>query len=206
MKKILFPNLKKRNFIICMSAPAGTGKTSIAEKLLEDSKLNISKFTTCTSRKKRDGEVDGSCYHFLTRKEFENDIKKGAFLEWEENHGNLYGIRKDDLERELKNDKNQLLVIDIKGSFSVMDIFPENTILLVVLPPSFEELEKRLKVRGKIEQKELETRLETARKELKICQDSFDKINYLVVNDDFGSAIDEIKSIIVAEQLKVVNY
>jgi len=206
MKKVLFPNLKKRNIIVCMSAPAGTGKTTIAEELLKDTKLNISKFTTCTSRLKREAEVDGSCYHFLSRDEFEKGISQGAFLEWEENHGNLYGIRKSDIERELKSDKNLLLVIDIKGSFSVMDIFPDDTILLVVLPPSFEELEKRLKVRGKIDKKELETRLETAKKELKICQDSSDKINYLVVNDDFDCAVDEIKSIIVAEQLKVVNY
>jgi len=188
---------RKKGVLFVLSAPSGAGKTTVAEAvtpLVGDIKRSVS-FTT---RRRRNDEVDGVDYHFVDQETFGKMIDNDDFLEWAEVHGNRYGTTYESIQRITEVEKcDMLLVIDVQGAESLrkknLDFCG-----VFLLPPSLEELEKRLVKRGGISEVELKTRLSNARYEL-LSRELFD---YLVVNDTLDAAVDQLRCVITAERLR----
>ena len=180
-----------KGFVYILSAPSGTGKTTIGQRLLAELPF-LERVITATTRPPRPGERHGVDYYFLKEEEFLKRIREGFFLEWAKVYSYYYGSPKSEVERILSKGKDALLIIDVQGAFQVKRRLP-NAITIFLLPPSFEELKRRLQKRG---EKELHKRLDWAKKELP-CAKSFD---YVVVNDVLDRAVEEIKSIMIANR------
>ena len=158
---------KSRIFII--SAPSGSGKTTICNRVVERVE-NLIESISLTTRRPRSGEEHAKDYHYVSPEEFKEEIKKENLLEWEENFGYFYGTPKDLVVNNLKEGKDVLLSIDVKGAKKVKNIILETT-LIFIKPPSFEELSRRLKTRNTDNEKEIETRLNLAEKEIEASKD-----------------------------------
>ncbi len=185
--------------LFILSAPAGGGKTTIAQLLLKEIP-NLYKITTCTTRKPRKGEVDGKDYYFLSTEEFEEKIKQGEFLEYAKVHGNYYGTPKSEVERLINEGKDVLLIIDVQGMMQIKGkIRPMTTIFLI--PPSFDELINRMRKRGDSEE-EIKKRIETAKREIPLWKE----YDYIVINDVLLEAKDNIKRIILAHRNKTERF
>ena len=166
-----------------ITGPSGVGKGSLVKKLLERNKefwLSIS----ATTRKPREGEIDGEHYFFLERDHFEKLVKENGFLEWAEFAGNLYGTPRSEVLSQLEQGKQVLLEIELEGARKVRQSFPE-AFQLFIAPPSLEELERRIRGRETEEEKSINMRLRRAQDELK-AKGEFDE---LIVNDDFEEAL-----------------
>ncbi|MGN1125610.1 MAG: guanylate kinase, partial [Candidatus Gastranaerophilaceae bacterium] len=151
----------KKLFVI--SGSSGVGKGTIIKRFLEknpDFKLSIS----CTTRAKRAGEKHGVNYYYLTREEFKNAVNRGEFLEWAEFSGNCYGTNQKFVQDCLDNDENLLLEIDTQGALQVKEKM-QNAVLIFILPPSIEELERRLRGRGTESEEAIQKRLNTVKSE-----------------------------------------
>jgi len=181
--------MKGKIFVI--SAPSGTGKTTI-QKLLLEAIPSLKSITTCTTRKPRIGEKNGIDYKFLTEKDFKEKIKNGEFLEYANVYGNFYGTPKKEVMEKLKKGENVLLVIDTQGGMSVKKIFPD-AILIGILPPSAKEQEKRLKKRGDVNEEEIKRRLEAAKEERKTLLKYY---NYRVIKKEIKETVEKIKKFI----------
>ncbi|CUT00338.1 guanylate kinase [Candidatus Kryptonium thompsonii] len=154
-----------RGKLIVVSAPSGSGKTTIAKKILE--KFPFMKFSvSATTRPKRNGEVDGKDYFFLSREEFEKKIQNGELLEWEEIYGNYYGTLKSVVESALKNGDILVFDVDVNGAISIKEKFPEDSVLIFIKPPNMETLKERLKRRKTESEEQIKRRLERVPMEL----------------------------------------
>jgi guanylate kinase len=180
-------------FPIILSAPSGSGKTTIAKTLLTRRK-DIGYSVSCTTRAPRQGETDGIDYFFLSRKEFLAKREEGEFAESAEVHGNLYGTLRSEVLRVLHEGKHVLMDIDVQGSVQFTRVFPQS-VTVFVLPPSAEVLLERLKRRQTESVQELADRLQSALQELQ----SVDEYEYVVVNDDLEQAVQRVCSIVDAE-------
>lgn len=170
-------------------APSGAGKSSLVAALLErDPSIQLSISTT--TRAPRPGETHGREYHFVSRPAFEAMIGRGEFLEHAEVYGNLYGTSRTWIEDQRKAGADVLLEIDWQGARSVKKIFPD-MIYIYILPPSIEELEQRLTKRGKDSAEVIQRRLSEAREDLKHVH----KADYVIINQDFGVALDDLTAI-----------
>ena len=175
--------------LFVISGSSGVGKGTVIKEFLKrnpDFKLSVS----CTTRKPREGEVHGKNYFFLSREEFEACIKRNEFLEWAEFSGNLYGTQRPYIEEKLAQGKNLILEIDTKGALNVKKIIPE-AILIFILPPSFEELEARLRGRHTETEESIQKRLESTKLELENSK-NFD---YQIVNDSIENAVNCLEKI-----------
>lgn len=179
--------------LFILSAPSGTGKSTVAGKLLQQLE-GIRRVVTATTREPRPGEKPGVDYIFLTREEFEKGIKEGRFLEYANVYGNYYGTPRDQVERNLEEGYDSLLVIDVQGAFKVKSMYPD-AVSIFLLPPSLEELRRRMISRG-YRDKNAQVRLETARGEIP-CARRFD---YIIINDFVDRAVEQVKSIILASR------
>ena len=175
--------------LFVLSAPSGTGKTTVAEKLIREVS-GIKRVVTATTRPKREVEREGVDYIFMSREEFERGIKDGIFLEYASVYGNYYGTPKEQVKKVLEEGFDALLVIDVQGAKSIKDKLPES-ILIFLLPPSLEELKRRLITRGYAEENLLE-REKKVEAEI-ACARHFD---YIVVNDFLDKAVEAIKHIV----------
>ncbi len=182
---------KGRLFIL--SGPSGVGKGTVRARLFEklpDLVYSIS----CTTRKPREGEKDGIQYRFINEETFESYIQKGLFLEWAQVHDHLYGTLKSDVERELNRGNSVVLEIDVQGALQVRGKI-KDSVMIFILPPSMEELKRRLTRRGTEEEESLLTRLHNASEELSLsCQ-----YDYAVVNDRVERAAAELTEILKKE-------
>ncbi|WP_161847593.1 guanylate kinase [Athalassotoga saccharophila] len=186
-----------RGLIFVMSGPSGAGKTTIVKMAL--SQIEGMEFSVSyTTRPKRENEVEGVDYFFVDEKTFRELIKKGEFLEWAEVHGHLYGTSKKFVEERLEKGKNLLLDVDVKGALNIKKIYKDG-IFIFVAPPSFKELKERLLKRHTESKDDFEKRIEDAKFELS----QISKFDYLIVNREINTAVKELVSIIIAEQLKV---
>jgi guanylate kinase len=179
-----------------VSAPSGTGKTTVVEKLVQvvpDLALSRS----YTSRVKREGEHDGVDYNFITRARFEAMVADHAFVEWADVFGNLYGTCAADADRELASGRDLVLVIDVQGARQVRAC-RSGTIGVFVLPPSFEVLERRLRGRSKDSDEAIRRRLATAREEIAAVAE----YDYVVVNDELDACVDRLRAIVLAERAR----
>ncbi len=187
---------KLKGLLIVISAPSGTGKTTLVHMLLKefpDLEFSVS----YTTRPPRPGEVDGKDYHFVDRKTFERMIEEGDFLEWAEVYGNLYGTSRTQVLRALNEGRDVILDIDTQGALQVKKNFPE-AVLIFILPPSLKELERRLRSRGTDDEETIERRLKIAREEIRRAP----LYDYIVVNDVLEVAYENLRSIIRAEKLR----
>ena len=180
-----------------MSAPSGTGKTTVAERLVGHlSDLVLSR--SYTSRAARVGEEDGVDYHFVARDRFEAMIAAGEFLEWADVFGNLYGTCGPETERLLSSGRDVVLVIDVQGAQQVRECGLA-FVSIFVLPPSFAVLEQRLRGRSKDSDAAIRRRLEVASSEVS----SYHDYDYVIVNDELDHAVDALRAIVVAERARV---
>jgi len=177
--------------LIIISAPSGTGKTSVIHRLLEKYPQMIHS-VSWTTRPKRDVEIDGKDYHFIDHAEFQKGIKEGLFAEWAGVHNWFYGTPKGPLEKWLQEGKEVLLDLDVQGGTRLKKLFTEKAISIFLLPPSVEELERRLSQRKTDSKKEREIRLENAKKEM-IYKDQYD---YQVINEKLEQAVREVEKIL----------
>ncbi len=176
-----------------VSAPAGCGKDSILEKALSKD-INLTYSVSATTRSMRAGETEGISYYFKSREDFENMIKDGELLEHTEYCGNYYGTPKQTVEEILSDGKNVVLKIEIEGAGNVKKMLPE-AVLIFILPPSMEELSRRLHKRGTEDEETIQKRLKQAETEIS-CANSYD---YVIVNGDLDSAVNDFVSIVKAE-------
>ncbi len=187
---------RSRGLLFVVSAPSGTGKTTVVERLVQIfPDLGLSR--SYTSRAMRAGEQDGVDYNFITRERFEAMIEEDAFLEWADVFGNLYGTGKADAEGELDEGRDLVLVIDVQGARQVRS-HGANAIGIFVLPPSFEALEHRLRGRSKDSEEAIRKRLATARREIRAVAE----YEYVIVNDELDACVDRLRSIVLAERAR----
>ena len=184
-----------RNVLIVLSGPSGVGKGTIA-KLLVQRNPNLSLSISCTTRQPRDGEVDGREYFFIDKTEFKNKIKQKGFLEYSEHFENFYGTPKDFVMQSLK-EKDVLLEIDVNGGLNVKKSYPK-AVLIMLAPPSVEEIRNRLIKRQTEDEDKIELRMKRIDYELE-KQKFYD---YTVVNDDLITAVQDIEAIIKLEKIK----
>ncbi len=178
--------------LFIVSAPSGTGKTTLVERLVEGVP-NLKMSRSYTSRPARAGETDGVDYNFVTRERFEAARAGGEFLEWAEVFGNLYGTAAADTERVLAAGTDLVLVIDVQGARKVRGRRTD-AIAVFVMPPSLEVLEQRLRGRSKDSDAAIRRRLEVARAEV----EAFVEYDFVVVNDELHDAVDRLRSIVMA--------
>jgi guanylate kinase len=185
--------------LFIVSAPSGTGKTTLVEKLVQNlPDLTMSK--SYTSRSARAGEAEGVDYNFISRERFEAMIAQGEFLEWADVFGNLYGTAAIETDRCLSTGHDLVLVIDVQGARQVRRLRP-SSVGMFVLPPSFDALERRLRGRSNDSESAIARRLEVARQE--VC--CFLDYDYVVINDRLDSAVERLKSIVLAERARLVH-
>jgi len=177
-----------RLFII--SGPSGAGKSSLCKEILGQCP-NLHLAVSCTTRNPRPGEKNGREYHFLDTQTFEIQSAQGAFLEWANVHGNMYGTRQSDVEALMANGCDVLLEIDWQGARQVAEKIPE-AVRLFILPPSIEALRQRLVSRGQDDVDVVERRVAAAEAEMSHA----DEAHYCVVNDDFVLALKRLLGII----------
>ena len=181
--------------LFVISAPSGTGKTSLIQAILEDSAATNTKLgISCTTRKERPKEINGVSYFFITNKKFKDKIKNKELLEYAEVYGNLYGTPKDWVLSVLSKGENVLLELDTQGALQVKESFPESKTIFII-PPSYEDLAKRLELRAQDSDEEILRRLKEAKKEVNVGKD-FDQI---VVNNDFEETLNDLKQFIFRE-------
>jgi guanylate kinase len=187
----------RRGLLFVVSAPSGTGKTTVVERLVQVTP-DLALSRSYTSRAVRAGESDGIDYNFITRRRFEEMVAADAFLEWADVFGNLYGTCAADAERELAAGRDLVLVIDVQGARQVR-LRCTDTVNIFVLPPSFAVLEQRLRGRSKDSEEAMQRRLQTAREEVAAVLE----YDYVVVNDELEKCVERIRSVVIAERARL---
>lgn len=189
--------MMSKGILFVVSAPAGCGKDTILEEvLLRNDNLFYS--VSATTRAMREGEKEGVSYFFKTRDEFEEMIANAQLLEYTEYCGNYYGTPKQAVMDMLEQGKDVILKIEIEGAANIKKMFPDAA-LVFILPPSMNELSRRLHKRGTEDEATIQRRLETARNELEFAKN----YDYAIVNGDLGKAIDDFMTVIAAEKFAV---
>mgnify|MGYP001407319094 FL=1 len=190
--------IKKEGVLLVISSPSGTGKTTICKKLLEYDK-NIHLSVSVTTRKKRKNEVEGIDYYFRSKKDFLNLKSQNSFIENAFVFENYYGTLKSEVLEQLENGIDVLIDIDWQGTRQITQAMKGNLIKIFLLPPSIDELKKRLSKRNSDSIKEINFRMSKALKEIK----HFDEYDYVLVNDNLDSTFQKILKIIEAERMKL---
>jgi guanylate kinase len=186
-----------RGLLFIVSAPSGTGKTTVVRRLVETTP-DIRMSCSCTSRAPRPGEREGVDYHFVTSERFAAMRDAGEFLEWAEVFGELYGTRAADTEQSLAAGQDLVLVIDVQGARKVRQRGVPS-IGVFLLPPSLEALEDRLRRRSQDPEIQIRRRLEVAQQEVAAYPD----YDYLVINDGIDACVDRLRAIVLAERARL---
>jgi len=176
-----------------MSAASGAGKTTLKDLVIKDFP-DIKYSISATTRKPREGEIDGVHYFFKTKEEFEQMIKDNALVEYNLVHGNYYGTPKSFVEKTLAEGNRVLFDIDVFGKINFDKVYPDATGIFI-MPPSDEELERRLRGRGTDSEEVIQLRLANAKKEIEFAKTN-GKYEYTIINDDLQKAADELRAIL----------
>lgn len=179
----------KAGKLIVFSAPSGTGKSTIAKRLLAETP-NLFFSVSATTRPVRGGETDGVSYHFLSKPEFESKIASGAFIEYSEHFDNYYGTPKETTDAALHAGKHLLLDLDVNGALNVKRLYGKQSLLIFIKPPSLAVLRERLSGRKTESEESLKLRLERA--EYEMSQSG--RYDVAVVNDDLETAVSAVKA------------
>lgn len=183
--------------LIVLSGPSGVGKSTVRKALFSKKGHNLVYSVSMTTRKPREGEVDGVDYYFVSKEEFKRRIKEDKFLEYAEFVGNYYGTPKDKVEQQLDEGHEVVLEIEVEGALQVRTKMPE-AVFIFLVPPGKQALFDRLTVRGTEDEVKINERVEKAKREFLLAH----KYDYIVVNDDVDNAADRIMAIIRAEHAK----
>ena len=183
--------------LIIISAPSGAGKTSLARALIANND-NVMMSISHTTRSKRAGEEEGKDYFYVSQKSFLSMVSDGVFLEYAEVYGNFYGTSRLAVEEMLEQGKHVLLDIDWQGARKVRDLMPD-AVSVSVLPPSVDELERRLRSRGSDSESVIQSRMRQAYDEMAHCRES----SFIILNDDFNQALDDLSLILSGESDKI---
>jgi guanylate kinase len=187
--------------LIVIAAPSGCGKTTIAKAMLK--KYPAILFSvSATTRPMREGEENGKDYFFLTKAEFEERIRIGDLVEWEEIYGHYYGTLKSEINRALQQGHVMLFDVDVKGALSIRRHFPDDSVLIFIKPPSFEVLKKRLENRNTENPETLKRRLDRVPMEMEQGK----QFDCQVVNEDLTNAINEVDEIVRKKSRIVMNH
>lgn len=186
-----------RGLLIVLSGPSGAGKGAV-RSLLQQSRSEIGYGVSVTTRPKRAGEADGVSYHFVTREEFERRVANQEFVEWAEVYGHLYGTPRQPIEDWLAAGQDAIVEKDIQGALALKEHYPD-AVYVFILPPSLDELRRRIACRGTESPEARQQRLESASEELGYV----DRYDYAIVNDDLDEAARRLEAIIVAEKCRV---
>ena len=182
-----------KNKLFVMSAASGAGKTTLKDLVIKDFP-DIKYSISATTRKPREGEIDGVHYFFKTKEEFEQMIKDDALVEYNLVHGNYYGTPKSFVEKTLAEGNRVLFDLDVFGKVNFDKVYPDATGIFI-LPPSDEELERRLRGRGTDSEEVIQLRLANAKKEIEFAK-THGKYEYTIINDDLQKAADELRAIL----------
>ncbi len=190
------PPLDLPGNLFVVAAPSGAGKSSLVRALLaREPGLAVS--VSHTTRAPRGAELDGREYHFVSEATFRDMVMHGAFFEWAEVHGNLYGTSRPAIEQRLGAGEDVVLEIDWQGALQIKRLFP-GAVLVFILPPSWDELQKRLRGRGEDAEAVIATRLANAREEVAQAP----RFDYLVINAVFDEALADLRAVVHAQRLK----
>ncbi len=196
-------NLRTRGCLMILSGPSGCGKTSLTEHLMKDDPSLIQSISS-TTRKPRDGEVEGFNYNFIDKIKFDAMASSGQMLEFTEIYGNYYGTPKKQIEDAISSNKDIIFDIDAYGAAIIKQKMPKDCFTIFILPPSIDELKKRLISRNKDSEETIERRVNNAKYEI----EQIKHYDYIVQNIDLETAVSQLKAIRIAEKLKrerVVN-
>lgn len=185
--------------LVVISGPSGAGKGTICEKLLTEMD-NLKVSVSATTRKPRQGEIEGKSYYFIDEEEFINRIKNDDFLEYAKVYGNYYGTPKKEVFKQLKAGNDIIVEIDIQGALQVKKNYPKG-VFIFILPPSLEELKNRIEGRGTDSKEVILRRMECAYDELNYAFE----YDYVVLNDHVDVATEKIKHIILAEKCRAIR-
>ncbi len=191
------PKTSSKNILFVISAPSGAGKTTLWKKLISELK-DIRRSISVTTRQPRKGEKNGRDYHFVSEEDFKRMIENDELIEWAEVHGHYYGTLRKNIEKAQKEGYDLILEIDVQGGMNIKKTGLD-AVFIFILPPSFEELKRRLKKRKDLKENEIEKRLKNAEEEMKYVSE----YDYCIINDRLERAYNELKSIVIAERLKV---
>lgn len=186
----------KKGIFIVISGPSGVGKGTIVKKLLE--RFNAWYSISMTTRPKRENEIDKVNYFFVTKEQFEENIKEDGFIEYATYNNNYYGTPRKEIDNKLNNNIDVIAEIEVKGARKVKELY-KDSVLIYILPPSFEELETRLRNRNTEDDATIEKRLNIAKEELK----QIDIYDYVVVNNTVEETTNKVINIIESEKSKV---
>ena len=180
--------------LIIISSPSGGGKGTIIKEVLE-ALPDVGYSVSFTTRPPRFGEEEGRHYHFVTKRQFEEEIANDRFLEYAEVHGNLYGTSRTQTDRMTNEGQDVILEIDVQGALQIMEKLPA-AVSVFIMPPSFEVLKARLISRATEKHEDLELRLRNSRDEIK----QFERFDYVIINDQVAAAARKLAAIILAER------
>ncbi|MBC7147964.1 MAG: guanylate kinase [Rhizobium sp.] len=189
--------IARRGLMLVISSPSGAGKSTIARNLMErDRQIGMS--VSVTTRQRRQSEIEGVHYHFVSQREFERMRDSDSLLEWAEVHGNFYGTPRDPVELAMSEGRDMLFDIDWQGAQQLQDKMKADVVSIFILPPTMAELQSRLHRRAEDTEEVIQTRLANSRAEISHWRE----YDYVIVNDDLDAAFDAVQSIVKAERLR----
>lgn len=189
----------KKGLLIILSGPSGVGKNCVRQEIMNTGKLDLTYSISMTTRPKREKEVEGVDYYFVSKEEFLKNVEEGNFLEWASFVGNYYGTPKDKVEKLRNEGKNVFLEIEINGANQVMSkIHDDRVVSFFLMPPSVKQLENRIRKRQTESEEIIQERLQKGMKEMTMTEN----YDYIVINDKISRAAQEIIDIIKAKTKK----
>ncbi len=191
----------RQGICVVLSSPSGAGKTTISRKLLESDR-EVEMSVSCTTRPPRNGEVDGEDYYFVSKDKFKEMINKGDFLEHAEVFGHFYGTPKSFVDARLNESKDVVFDIDWQGTQQLRSKLEKQLVSIFILPPSMEELEKRLRTRAQDAEEVVQKRMKKASREIS----HWNEYDYVIVNENLEQAMADVEKIVQAERLKRTRY
>ncbi|MBO6944313.1 MULTISPECIES: guanylate kinase [Altererythrobacter] len=189
--------LQRRGLLFILSSPSGAGKTTISRMLLNaDDEIDLS--ISATTRPRREGEIDGVDYHFVSPEKFEEMVQKDEFYEWATVFGNRYGTPKGYIRKGLKEGRDFLFDIDWQGTQQLKQKDDQDVVTVFILPPSLAELRNRLETRAQDSPEVIDNRMERAKAEIS----HWAEYDYVVINDDVDECFVKVREILHAERMK----
>lgn len=188
-------SIHRRGLLLTMTAPTAVGKTTIANRILA-MEPNLKRSISMTTRTPRPNEVDGVDYHFVTEARFNELLEAGQFLEHAQVHGNFYGTPRMAVEQLLAEGKDVLFVIEWQGAQQIAEKMRQDLVSVFILPPSADEMNRRIRARGHDDEASIKRRLETALGEI----DHAGEFGYVIINDDLERAVQQVHSVLLAER------